>query len=168
MIRLSYIFDEQTFIDANHALWLRKRREPKSRLFGWIFLAALPVAVWLAISRGMYFILLAVLAANALHWLFDWPLTRAIARRKFRQLPNAGQRIEWEIDANKLKVTAGGESGDISWNALTDAYEADGGFILAQPHNVMHWLPKTAFSSEKEIEQMRHWIAQRAQAGPDE
>ncbi len=162
MIKLSHVFDEQTFIDANHGMWWRRRKGPRSRYLGLAFLAALPVALWLSVSRGMHFTLMAAGAANLLHWFGDWPLTRAMVRRRFAQMPSAGQRISWEIGEDGLKVISNaGEAGKFSWDNVTEAFETPRGFIIAQPHNVTHWLPRAAFASEEDIETLRGLIARK-------
>ncbi len=172
MIRISHTFDEDAFIAANRAMWERRRMSPRNKWLGYAFLAALPVGLWLSLARGMHFTFLAIIAANLLHWVFDWPLTRAMVRRRFRDMPSAGRRISWEIGPDRLKVASDdGSSGEFSWEDLTGAWEASTGFILSQPHNVTHFLPRAAFASQKDMEQVRQWISRkvktdkRSQAG---
>jgi hypothetical protein len=166
MIQLSYIFDEGTFLAANRAMWEQRRMTPRNKWLGYAFLAALPVAAWLSWSRGMHFTLLAVIAANLLHWVFDWPLTRAMVRRRFKDMPSAGRRISWQIGPDKLKVMSdGGDGGELPWTAITGVWEGSSGFVLFQPHNVTHFLPRAAFESEEDMERIREWVAR--DAGPD-
>ena len=159
MIRISYIFHEDTYIAASHAMWWRKRQSTRTKYLGLFFLAALPVSLRLAVAKGMHFTFLAVLAVNLLHWVFDWPLTRAIVRRRFAEMPSANRRIDWEIDENGLTVsTDSGESGTFGWEAVREAWESPFGFILAQDHNITHWLPKAAFASEADVERIRELL----------
>jgi len=162
MIRISYLFDEDAFVAANHAMWWRRRRSARTKYIGMAFLAALPLTLWLAVTKGMHFTFMAVMAANLLHWVFDWPLTRAIVRRRFPDMPSANRRIDWRIDENGLTVsTDAGESGTFGWDAVRDAWESPYGFVLAQDHNVTHWLPKEAFASEEDVEKMRALLESR-------
>ncbi len=168
MIRLSHDFDEAAFVEAHRAMWRRRRMSPRNRRIGWALLAALPLSAWLAVAKGMTFTFLAAVAANALHWVFDWPLTRAIVRRRYAQMPSAGRRISWEIGEERLRVrSSSGESGEFGWDVLTDAWESPGGFVLVQPHNVTHFLPRSAFGSEADVEALRRLIARhvRPKAG---
>ncbi len=160
MPRLSYVFDEDTFLAANHAMWWKKRNSTRTKYLGYAFLAALPIAAWLAVSKGMFFTLVAALAVNALHWFFDWPLTRAIARRRFASMPSSSQRISWDISDKGLRVSSDDSDGGlIKWDMLTDVWESPHGFVLSQPGNVHHWLPFSAFDSDGDIERMRGLIA---------
>ncbi len=162
MIRISYVFDEDAYIAAGHAMWWRKRQSARTKYLGIAFLAALPVSLWLAVTRGMHFTFLAVLAVNLLHWVFDWPLTRAIVRRRFTEMPSANRRIDWEIGEDGLTVsTDTGESGTFGWEMVREAWESPFGFILAQDHNVTHWLPKAAFASEEDVERMRDLLRRK-------
>ncbi len=159
MIRLSHTFDEEEFVNANHAMWWQRRRSRRNRYLGMAFLAALPLAAWAA-ARGMYFTFLAVVGVNLLHWVFDWPLTRAIVRRRFRDMPSAGQRLEWEIGPDTLRVHAdNGEGGAFSWAEVRRAWEAPAGFVLARDGNITHWLPRSAFATEEDVERFRRWMA---------
>ncbi len=156
MIRISYTFDEDAYVAASHAMWWRRRQSARTKYLGIAFLVALPVSLWLAVTRGMHFTFLAILAANLLHWVFDWPLTRVIVRRRFAEMPSANRRISWEIDEKGLTVsTDRGERGTFGWEAVREAWESPRGFILAQDRNVTHWLPKTAFASEEDIDRIR-------------
>jgi len=160
MISLTYIFDEDTFLAANRAMWEQRRKTARNKWLGYAFLAALPVAAWLSLAKGMHFTLLAVIAANLLHWVFDWPLTRAIVRRRFKDMPSAGRRISWEIGPDKLKVMSNdGEGGEFPWDAITDVWEGSSGFVLFQPRNITHFLPRAAFESEADMERIREWAA---------
>ena len=162
MIRLSHTFDEEEFVRANHAMWWQRRRSPRNRYLGLAFLAALPLAAWLAAARGMYFTFFAVLGVNLLHWVFDWPLTRAIVRRRFRDMPSAGQRLEWEIGPEALRVRADdGEGGTFSWAEVRRAWEAPHGFVLARDGNITHWLPRQAFTSEEDVARFRQWMVEK-------
>ena len=158
-IDLLYVFAQNTFMDANKALWQVRRNSTKSRLLGWLLLACLPLALWLAVYHGMFFILLAVVIANAMHWIFDWPLTRTIIMRKFKQAPLAGKPITWKINATTLKVKAAGKTSKILWKDIIQAYETEKGFVLAQSGGITHWLPIAAFSTKRDADQMRHWIS---------
>ena len=159
MIRLSYVLDEEAYLAANHAMWRKRRSSPRGRYTGYALLATLPLCGWLAAAWGMYFTFMAAIAANALHWFFDWPLTRAITRRRFADMPSKGRRIGWKIDEKGLRVSAGDERGLIRWDMLQEAWEGPDGFVLSQPGNVNHWLPFSAFDGDSDIERMRGLIA---------
>ncbi len=161
-IRARYRLDEETFLQASHALWRKGRRSKKVRVRSAIVLAALPLGAWLAMAYGMWFTFFAIIALALMHFVFDWPLTRAFVRRQFAQLPSAGKTLRWEIDRKGLKVRIDGEEGDwqrIDWEALTDITVADEGFILHQPHNVNHWLPLRAFATEEDLGRFRELVA---------
>ncbi len=162
-IELSYVLDEPTFLEAGHALWRTSRRRKGVRVRSYVLLAALPVGLWLALRYGMWFTFFAILALAALHFVFDWPLTRAFMRRGFSHLPAANRAMRWRIDDTGLLVQVEGDApARISWQALTNVVEEEAGFILFQPHNVHHWLPKAAFASTDDIERFRHLLRHHA------
>ena len=145
-VRLRYTLDEDTFLQATRAMWWLGRRQRKVRIRGWLFAAALPVAGWLAVQHGMVVTLLAVIGINLVHWVFDWPIARAMSRRQFPHLPAAGKTLCWEIDETGFQLRVDNEPpARITWKMLIDIIETPEGFILAQPHNVHHWLPRAAF-----------------------
>ena len=158
-IELSYVLDEPTFLQAGHALWRVGRRRRSVQVRSWILLAALPLGLFLALRYGMWFTFLAILALAALHFVFDWPLSRAFMRRGFEQLPAANRAMHWRIDERGLRVRVEGEDEAlISWSALIRVVEDEAGFILFQPHNVHHWLPREAFASSRDIERFRQLV----------
>jgi hypothetical protein len=107
----------------------------------------------------MWFTFLAILALAALHFVFDWPITRAFLRRNFTQLPAANRRLRWRIsDAGLTVRVEGEEEARIPWDAFTEVIEDEDGFILSQPHNVRHWLPKKAFETDADIERLRQLL----------
>ncbi len=167
MIRLEYVFDEQTFLDAHRALWRRKRQSRRSRLFGYGLAVALPLSTWAMLQWGMFFTFLAVVAGNLLYWVFDWPLTRAVVRRGFARLPGANARFTWKIDEGGLEVRdENGEGGLIPWNKVEAAWEDEAGFVIAQPGNVTQWLPKAAFRSEADIARFRELLKKKGKRPP--
>ena len=158
-IELSYVLDETTFLQAGHALWRAGRRRKNAQVRSYLLFAAIPLGLFLALQYGMWFTFLAILALAALHFVFDWPLSRAFMRRAFGQLPAANRAMHWRIDETGLRVRVDGEEeGRIPWHALTGVVEDEAGFILFQPHNVHHWLPKPAFASSADIERFRHLL----------
>ena len=158
-ITLSYVLDEPTFLQAGQALWRVGRRRANVRVRSYLLLAALPVGLFLALQHGMWFTFFAILALAALHFVFDWPLTRAFMRRGFGQLPAANRTMHWRIDTTGLRVRVEGEDAAlIPWNALIRVVEDEAGFILFQPHNVHHWLPKEAFASSEDIGRFRQLV----------
>ena len=165
-IKLSYVLDEPTFLEAGRALWRVGRRRKSVRVRSYLLLAALPLGLFLALQYGMWFTFLAIVALAALHFVFDWPLTRAFMRRGFPQLPSANRAMHWRIDETGLQVKVeGAEQGHISWDALTGVAEDEAGFILFQPHNVHHWLPKAAFPSPEAIDRFRQLLARHGPSG---
>ena len=161
-IRLEYVFDEATLLAANHALWRRRRARPRTRLFGLALAAALPLSTWAMLRFGMYFTFLAVVAGNLLFWFFDWPLTRAVIRRRLADMPGLGRRFAWEIDENGLTVRGpDGEGGTIRWEGVEEAWEDDAGFVIVQPGNVSQWLPRDAFASAEDVAAFRDLLARR-------
>ncbi len=165
MIKISYTFDEDAYVAASHAMWWRKRQSARTKYLGIAFLLALPLSLWLALAKGMHFTFLAVLAVNLLHWIFDWPLTRAIVRRRFPEMPSANRSIDWEIDDDGLTVSMdSGERGTFPWEAVREAWEGPFGFVLSQDHNVTHWLPKAAFASEEDVEKVRDLLRRKVRS----
>ncbi len=168
-IRLSYTLDEATFLEATRAMWRLARQHRKIRLRGYFFAALLPLGAWLAVRFGMMVTFLAIIGINLVHWVFDWPIARAIARRQFTHLPGAGARMDWRIDESGFHIhMPGAEPALIRWDMLSGATEVARGFILAQPGNVHHWLPKDAFDSEEDIATLRAWLRQRLPTREDE
>ncbi len=164
-IQLRYVLDEPTYLQAGRALWRAGRRERKALVRSYLLLAAIPLGVFLALNFGMWFTLLAILALAALHFVFDWPITRAFMRRNFAQLPAADRAMHWRIDDTGLTVRVEGENtARIPWSGLTGVAEDEAGFILFQPHNVHHWLPKEAFASREDVERFRQLLKRH---GPD-
>ena len=161
-IRISYVFDEDVFLQAHRALWEKRRQEPRSRLFGLLWAAGLPLSTWLMLQYGMVFTFLAVVGGNLVYWIFDWPITRTILRRRFPNMPGANARFTWEISEEGLKVKgANGEGGLIRWQDVRALQEEREGFLLAQDYNVNQWLPKAAFRSEEDVQAFRALIARR-------
>ena len=162
-IELAYVLDEPAYLEAGQALWRAVRRERSAQVRTWLLMAAIPVGLFLALQYGMWFTFLAILALAALHFVFDWPITRAFLKRNFSQLPSADKAMRWRIDDNGLTVKVEGEEqASIPWNAFIGVIEDEDGFILTQPHNVRHWLPKKAFETDEDIERLRqllkrHW-----------
>ena len=162
-IELAYVLDEPTYLEAGRALWRAGRRERKTLVRSYLLAAAIPVGLFLALNYGMWFTFFAILALAALHFVFDWPITRAFLKRNFSQLPAANKAMRWRIDDNGLMVKAEGEEeARIPWDAFLEVIEDKDGFILTQPHNVRHWLPKKAFETNEDIERLRqllklHW-----------
>ena len=152
--------DEDAFLAAAHALWRKGRQRRGMRLRSVVLLVALPIGVWLAIAHDMWFVLLAIVALALLHFVFDWPLTRAFARRNFARLPAAGREIVWEIDERGLKTRIGdGEWERIAWKALADITATDAGFLLHLPPNGHYWLPMRAFASDDDLARFRALVA---------
>ena len=164
-IHLRYVMDEPTFLDATHALWEWGRKQKRVRLRTWLLLAALPITGYLALAYGMWFTFFAVVALALLHFVFDWPLSRAFARRGFARLPIANAPLAWRIDENGLEVRVGAgnrvEKARYSWDALTTASEHTKGFVLHHAHNVHHWLPKAAFASDADVARLRRLLQRR-------
>ena len=161
-IELQYVMDEATFLDANHALWQWGRRQKRIRVRSWILLAALPITAFLALRWDMWFTFLAVIALALLHFVFDWPLSRAFARRTFARLPIANRPMHWRIGKDGLQVRIGegeeAEEATLPWKSLVAVSEHDAGFILHQPHNVHHWLPRAAFGGEAQLQRFRQLL----------
>ncbi len=162
IIRVSYVFDETVFLQAHRALWEKRRQEPRNRLFGLLWGAGLPLSAWLMMQYGMVFTFLAVLGGNLVYWIFDWPITRAILRRRFTNMPGANARFTWEISEEGLRVKdMRGDGGLIRWADVRALDEEREGFLLAQDHNVNQWLPKEAFRSDSELQAFRDLIARK-------
>ena len=158
-IELSYVLDEPTFLEAGHALWRAGRNSGSVRARTLLLAAAIPVGLFLALQYGMWFVFLAILALAALHFVFDWPLTRAFMKHGFPQLPAANKALHWRIDETGVRVrVAGEEEAHIPWNAFIEVVEDEDGFILSQPHNARHWLPKKAFERDEDIERLRYLL----------
>jgi len=161
-IELAYALDEPTYLEAGRALWRAGRKEKKTLVRSYLLLAAIPVGLFLALNYGMWFTFFAILALAALHFVFDWPITRAFLRRNFAQLPAANRHMRWRIDSSGVTVRVEGEEeAHIPWEAFIDVIEDEDGFILSQPHNVRHWLPKKAFETEEDIERLRQLVQRR-------
>ncbi len=165
-IELHYVLDEDTFLQASQALWRRNRRQRRIQVRGWLLAAALPATAFLALRYGMWFTFFAVIALALLHFVFDWPLTRAFARRGFRQLPAANQPFRWQIGEDGLRLWLGegaqAQQAEIGWDQLTGITEDEAGFILHQPHNVHHWLPKAAFTDVADAQRFMELLRNRA------
>ena len=165
-IRLSYVLDEPAYLEAGKALWRAGRRDRKVLVRSYLLLAAIPAGLFLALNYGMWFTLLAILALASLHFVFDWPITRAFMRRNFPHLAAANRAMTWRIDDEGLRVRMeGAEEGHIPWDALTGVTEDEAGFILFQPHNVHHWLPKAAFPSSEAIDRFRRLLERHGPTG---
>ena len=164
-IELAYVLDEPTYLEAGQALWRAGRKERKTLVRSYLLAAAIPVGLFLALNYGMWFTFLAILALAALHFVFDWPITRAFLRRNFPHLPAANRAMRWRIDDAGLTVKVEGEEeARIPWDAFIEVIEDEDGFILTQPHNVRHWLPKKAFETDADIERLRQ-LLQRHRPG---
>jgi len=171
-VRVRYVMDEATYMDASRALWEWGRRQTRIKVRSWLLLAALPLTGFLALRYGMWFTFFAVIALAALHFVFDWPLTRAFARRGFAQLPVANAPVEWRIDESGLQVRLGeGEAAQearIAWQALTEVSRHDTGFVLHQPHNVHHWLPKKGFAGAADVRRFEQLLARHRPGGHEQ
>jgi hypothetical protein len=152
---------------ASKALALRSR-------FGWVQHAIWPMLAALAVlylasgadwrDLGLLYLVAATLAAGQL-------LAPRLERRRFERLiaetPSLREPQVYVLDAEGLRVAAGGASSALRWDAIVEAREAPDGFLLLMGRQTAHLLPRRAVGGPAEQEALREFLRRRlgARAG---
>ncbi|HHN66613.1 MAG TPA: YcxB family protein [Thermopetrobacter sp.] len=147
MIDIRFTLTEEDFIAAHRARYARHRAKAHNVLFGWLIAAALPLAVWLAVSFGMHFTLMAVIVLNLYHWLLDWPIARWLARRQFAGIDERALRQRWRIDAAAVHIESDdGGSATFPWPEVREVLAAQDGWLFSFGPRHHLWLPAHALN----------------------
>ena len=85
-------------------------------------------------------------------------LVRWEARKRFRQNPSANRKIVWRFDEQKVDDWTDGASSVRVWNKFIEIREVRDGFLFFPQPRIAHWLPKSAFSSESALSELRGLI----------
>jgi len=85
-------------------------------------------------------------------------LTSYFARKNFRANPSANSEISWTISREDLHIKTASSEARFRWHQLVKIEEKKKGFLLfPQPRNA-HWIPKSGFSCERDLDVFRDLI----------
>lgn len=86
-------------------------------------------------------------------------LVRFLNRKSIKRLPTLGHETFWQFDANNISATT--QEGDFSqeWANMKDALITPHGVLIYQRNNIFYWLPKSAFASATDFQQVHRFIA---------
>jgi len=85
-------------------------------------------------------------------------LVRFLNKKSIKRLPALGHEISWQFDETNLSATT--QEGDFSqeWANMKDSLIAHNGALIYQQNNIFYWVPKSAFGSPEDFQQVRQFI----------
>ncbi len=146
MFKLTYTWDEQTYIRASKALYEYEMGHSTKKYIGWFFIALTQFGVVAAIKQGDG-ILLIVSTFLVLYWyLLRWRVREFFLKKAFRKLPNANAKISILLHDNSLQIN----DTTIPLHEIADFLELSNGMYLLY-HDTSIYIPHSAFKSEEEL-----------------
>jgi hypothetical protein len=95
-----------------------------------------------------------------LYWMAIFPVMVAIKCRRFKNRPDYGAEVEWQITPEKLTLRTANASSEANWKVFAKVVQTPKGFLFYPNLEIFHWLPRQGFASEDSYVQ----LAQLAQA----
>ena len=80
------------------------------------------------------------------------------AKRNFRKNPSANKTIRWTISEQGLKNETEGAETRFMWDKLIKVEEGKSGFLLFPQPRLAHWIPKSSFRNDKEMNNFRNLV----------
>jgi hypothetical protein len=88
-------------------------------------------------------------------------ISRYWARSQFRRRPDQNIELEFRFTPDGIRSQSTLGEGRTSWSAFIKAVTTPEGLLLYSLENFWHWLPRHAFSSEADFEQVIAWAEQK-------
>lgn len=94
----------------------------------------------------------------ALAWISrSLTVSRYSVRRQFRKRPDQDIDIEWWLGPDEIRTRSELNEARFVWSAFVKAVKTPNGLLLYNLTNFFQWLPRHAFSSDADFEQVVAW-----------
>lgn len=107
-------------------------------------------------ENGLLWLIFAAMFLAIWYFLFQFILQRA-----FKAATNLHQPIQYTFSETEVKVETGSSQTTHSWSAFERTVELPEWFLLYQNKMVFNPIPKSAFHSEAEMEQLRNLLKEK-------
>lgn len=87
---------------------------------------------------------------------------RRVREEAFEKSPDANNPVRWTIDADGVELRGVNSETKLKWSGYVRVRETDLGFLFYFQARLAHWLPKSGFKSESDIDTVRNWIQEKS------
>lgn len=98
------------------------------------------------------------------YWFFIAPFQRRwMTRRRFAKRPDKDIEAEWRFTPDQITETSALGHSDWSWQTFTRVVRTPKGLLFYPIDQMFHWVPRHAFESEVEYEQVSDFAKSKVQ-----
>lgn len=154
MIEAKYTFSEENLAQGYALHFKYKRRLIKFLpYFGILFLLAAIVS-FNHLENEVF--LQSIFVCLLFFGIYFW--VRYQTRKGIRKLPSLGHDILWQFDENNVSATTQGGHFSQKWASMADSIISETGILVYPQDTAFYWLPKTAFSSQQDFDQLKQYV----------
>ena len=125
-IKISYIWDKNTYLNASKIAYTYELKRSPKRFLGWIFIAMSQFGVVSAMKGGGIGLLL-LSSLLILYWYYlRWQIRKSILLKNFDNLPNRDHKFTILADKNGLLI----DNNPIEWRKILEVISLKSGFLL--------------------------------------
>ena len=165
-MRIEYRYHSGDVDEAYRAVRSRAWKKARGRLLVLLplIIAITVLLVWLDPAGPMPMFVLGIFTGVFALIFASWQRTRNMKREIWKSYPVMQYKFTAEVDADGIKTTCDIASGVRRWECFTGCFESANLFHLQEGARYL-WIPKRAFASEAEIDQMRELLRSKLNLG---
>ena len=139
-IKLSYIWDKKSYIEANRVAYDYALKSSPKRFLGWIFIAMSQFGVVSAMKGGGIGLLL-LSSILILYWYyFRWKIREVILIKNFEKSKNKNYKFNIMVNSDGLDIN----NTFIEWKDILEFVSLKSGFLLYYESSFL-FIPSSAF-----------------------
>ena len=85
-----------------------------------------------------------------------------ILRMQFRRRPDRDAEFIWQFAPEQIISDGAGFKTELTWKAFAKVVQTPNGFLFYPNSRVFQWVPKHAFRSDAEFQQVADWAREKA------
>ncbi len=158
-IRLSYCWDQETFLKASKAAYKYEMKHSPKRFLGWIFIAMTQFGVVAALKKGVVGLLLISTILVVYWYFFRWNIRKKLLLKSFEK--SSTKNHCYSMVADKEGIHS--EAITILWEHVNQVVALHEGFLIYSDASSL-FIPTNAFADEEKKNDFAILAKQKAKA----
>lgn len=142
-IKLSYHWDQETFLKASKAAYKHEMKHSPKRFLGWIFIAMTQFGVVAALKKGVVGLLLISTILVVYWYFFRWNLRKRLLLKSFEKSSTKNHHYNIVVDDEGIHS----KEMTISWEHVNQVVSLNEGFLIYSDESSL-FIPTNAFADE--------------------
>ncbi len=158
-IRLSYCWDQETFLKASKAAYKHEMKHSPKRFLGWIFIAMTQFGVVAALKKGVVGLLLISTILVVYWYFFRWNIRKKLLLKSFDKSSTKNHYYNIVVDEEGMHA----KEMTILWEHVNLIVSLQEGFLIYSEESSL-FIPTSAFVDEDQKNEFAILAKQKAKA----